>query len=278
MRFLSLLALCVLAIMVTARQAYATAQQAVATAQQAAVRPHLRLITVDEPPASYKNQHGELDGYAVAVVKALQRELADQQPIELMPEGRALLTAEQDPNVLLFSFSRTPAREPLYHWLLPILQKRWQIVQRVGERAVSSLTTLCQLPAVAVVRGDVRERYLRDRHCRNLVAVGTPQQALAMLQAGRVQALALDSVALAYLLRQQKSARPAVRVSWTFHQSDVYLIMPQHASAALVARWQQAVTRLVRSGELSRLAADWQQQLQQELGIEVQRQGYQLLF
>lgn len=277
MKFCLKLSLLILAVVVTARQACATAQQA-AAAQHAAARPPVRLITVDEPPASYKNQHGALDGYAVAVVKALQRELADQQPIELMPEGRALLTAQQDPNVLLFSFSRTPARERLYHWLLPVLQKRWQIVQRVGERTVSNLTTLCQLAAVAVVRGDVRESYLRDRHCRNLVAVGTPQQALAMLQAGRVQALALDSVALAYLLRQQKSAGPAVRVSWTFHQSDVYLIMPQQASAALVARWQLAVTSLVRSGELSRLAADWQQQLQQELGIEVQRQGHQLIF
>lgn len=271
MKFCLKLSLFILAVVVTTRQVCATAQQAVAV-------PVVRLITVDEPPASYKNQHGELDGYAVAVVKALQRELADQQPIELMPEGRALLTAEQDPNVLLFSFSRTPARELLYHWLLPVLQKRWQIVQRVGERSVSNLTTLCQLSAVAVVRGDVRESYLRERHCRNLVAVGTPQQALAMLQAGRVQALALDSVALAYLLRQQKTARPAVRVSWTFYQSDVYLIMPKQASAALVTRWQQAATSLVRSGELSRLAADWQQQLQRELGIEVQRQGHQLIF
>lgn len=249
-----------------------------AAGQPARATAALRLLTVEEPPASYRNQHGEADGFTVAVVKALQRELGEHQPIEIMPEGRALLTAQQDPNVLLFSFSRTPERESRYHWLLPVLQKRWQVVQRLGHPPVRSLDALRRLPAVGVVRGDVREAYLQQQHLDNLVAVNMPLQALQLLQADRVQAIVIDQVELAHLLQQQAAGQPVVEATWTFHQSEVYLLIPRQASPLLVQRWMQAAQRLRQSGELEAIAVSWQQKIARELGFTVERRGHLLLF
>ncbi len=240
--------------------------------------PAQRIITVEEPPASYALPDGQVDGFVVDLVKALQRELNDSTPIELMPEGRAMLTAQQEPNALLFSFSRTAERENLYHWLLPVLQKRWQIYLPVqSQRQLQSLADLRKLNAIGVVRGDVRESYLLQQGFTNLVAVNSHQQNLQMLNSGRVDAIAGDSLELAYQLRQSHQTAP-LKLALTLRSSNVYLIMPKNAEAGLVKRWQQAAKALQQRGELEQIAVQWQQRIQQELQINVQRDGHLLLF
>ncbi len=248
-----------------------------------AEEPVARLITVEEPPASYNNAEQHPDGFAVEIVQAIQRQLGDSSPIELMPEGRAVLTAEQDSNVLLFSFSRTPEREARYHWLLPVVRKNWQIYQLPQQRRVlQNLSDLRKLEAIGVVRGDVRETFLIQQGFTNLVAVTNHTQNLQLLQSGRVEAIASDSLELAYLLRQQPSESlvPELlpKLAMTLSSSDAYLMMPKTAAPALVLRWQQAILALQRNGELAAIASKWQQRIEQDLQQKVQREGHLLLF
>lgn len=240
--------------------------------------PALRLITVEEPPASFAGTSGQPDGYVVAVVRSLQQLLHDQSPIELMPEGRAMLTAQQNPNVLLFSFSRTAERESQYHWILPVLRKRWQVVTRSDGPAIHGLETLRRLGAVGVVRGDVREAYLIQQGLTNLVAVTSHQQNLQMLQSGRVQAIVADSVELAYEQKRQSNAGVSLRIAFTLRMSDVYLMIPKGADAGQVQRWQQAAQSLQDSGRLQVLADQWQERIEQELQQPLQRDGSLLVF
>jgi polar amino acid transport system substrate-binding protein len=239
----------------------------------------LRIITVEEPPASFMLPGGQMDGFVVDVVKALQRQLNDQNPLELMPEGRAMLTAQQESNVLLFSFSRTPERDASFHWLLPVLKKRWQIYLSVQSTLqLNNLADLRQLSSIGVVRGDVRESYLIQLGFTNLVAVTSHQQNLQMLHTGRVQAIIADSLELAYVLRQQSDQYPEPKLAMTLRSSHVYLVMPKAADPGLVEHWQQAAKILQQRGELEQIAVLWQQRIQQELNINVQRDGHLLLF
>ncbi len=238
-----------------------------------------RIITVEEPPASFPQTNGQLDGFVVDLVKALQRQLNDESPIEMMPEGRAMLTAQQNANVLLFSFSRTAEREQQYHWILPVLRKQWQIyLPPQSRQQLRSLSDLRKLHAIGVVRGDVREAYLIQQGLTNLVAVTSHQQNLQMLQTGRVAAIAGDSLELAYQVRQQTHPLVAPKLALTIRSSDAYLMMPKSADTSLVRRWQQAAQALQQSGELELIAVQWQQRIQQELQLTVQRDGHLLLF
>ena len=239
----------------------------------------LRIITVEEPPASFAGLSGMPEGFVVDLVQAIQRQLHDQTPLELMPEGRAMLTAQQEANVLLFSFSRTVEREDQFHWILPVLQKRWQVyLPAHSALALQNLADLRKLSAVGVVRGDVRESYLIQLGFTNLVAVTSHQQNLQMLHNGRVQAIVSDSLELAYVLRQQNNKHTAPKLAMTLRSSHVYLIMPKNADARLVRLWQHAAQTLQQSGELEQIAVQWQQRIQQELQINLQRDGHLLLF
>lgn len=239
----------------------------------------LRLITVDEQPANFRQADGSLGGFVFDMVQALQRELNDQSRVEVMPEGRALLTAQQEHNVLLFSFSRTPEREQSFHWLLPVLKKRWQIyVHPQSQLKLRTLADLRKLSAIGVVRGDVRESYLMQQGFTNLVAVTTHQQNLQMLQNDRVQAIVDDSIELAYAIREQTTSQIMPKLAMTLRTSTVYIMIRKTADPQEVSRWQQAVEALRLNGELEQIAVAWQQRIEQELHISVQREGHLLQF
>ena len=150
----------------------------------------VRIITVIEPPASYVNAQGMVSGYATELVRALQQQLKDHSLIEVMPESRALLTAQQQANVLLFGFSRIASREKAFHWVMPLLHKRWIFYVRHSDPLqAASLQDLYALESIGVVQGDVRSEWLQALRFTNLQRSSSHLQNLHRLQAGRLRAI-----------------------------------------------------------------------------------------
>ncbi len=230
----------------------------------------LRLITVDEAPANFV-VNGQLQGYATDIVHAIQQQLGDNTSIEVLPEDQALHVADTRPNVLLFSFSRTHARENQYIWLLPVLRKKWQLfmpMQRQGNEAsrIRSETDFASLARLGVVRGDVREAYLKNLGLTNMVATSSPQQLLTMLQQQQLDAIVSSQMEIDMLWNQFEfsGVKPAARLS--FGHSDAYLLFSKHTDPALVAKWQKALSQLRQQGVLRKIAMRWQDKLTQYSG------------
>lgn len=220
----------------------------------------LRIITVNEPPANYLVD-GVPQGYAVDIVRALQHRINNQTPIEVMPEDRALRTADRQANVLLFSFSRTPERETKYIWLANIMRKSWQlfVLPDVGI-SLTDVTHVQALDGVAVVQGDIREKYLRAQ-LRNLVAVVSPQQMLDMLQTRRVQAMVSSQAELDTLWQDHRFTGDKPIAAFEFGHSDVYLLFSLGTDRAIVEQWQQAMASLIADGSIHRIGQAWQERL-----------------
>ncbi len=230
----------------------------------------LRLITVDEAPANFV-VNGQLQGYATDIVHAIQQQLGDNTSIEVLPEDQALHVADTRPNVLLFSFSRTHARENQYIWLLPVLRKKWQLfmpMQRQGNEAsrIRSETDFASLARLGVIRGDVREAYLKSLGLTNMVATSSPQQLLTMLQQQQLDAIVSSQMEIDMLWNQFEfsGVKPAARLS--FGHSDAYLLFSKHTDPALVAKWQKALSQLRQQGVLRKIAMRWQDKLTQYSG------------
>lgn len=74
----------------------------------------MRILSVDEPPANYLNEKNEPEGFAVDIINALKKEVGSISEIEFIPEARAINLIRTQPNIILFSISRTPFREKDY--------------------------------------------------------------------------------------------------------------------------------------------------------------------
>ncbi len=222
----------------------------------------LRIITVEEPPASYVNEHGLVGGYATELVRALQQQLGDHSVIEVMPESRALLTAQQQANVLLFGFSRIASREQAFHWVMPLLHKRWIVYVRQSDPLqVASLQDLHALESIGVVQGDVRGEWLQALRFTNLQRSSSHLQNLHRLQAGRLRAIAYESQGMQMLIQDSGMNMADFRPLLEFNRSEVWLMMSRLTTPSEVARWQRAAAQLQASGQQRHIAEKWQQLL-----------------
>ena len=229
----------------------------------------IQILTVIEPPASYLNSHGELSGYATELVQALQKQLQNRSDIQIMPESRVLLTAARQPNVLLFGFSRTQDREQKYHWIMPLLRKRWVVyVHKDSPLQINNLDELRNLESIGVVRGDVREEWLTAQGFTNLHSSASHAQNLARLRSGRLTAIAYEPQGMQYLLKETGHQPDEFKPVLHFHSSEVWLLMSHHTHSSEVQRWQTAAEQLKSSGRQLKIAKHWQQRLWQTEQIQ----------
>lgn len=229
----------------------------------------IQIITVIEPPASYLDSHGELSGYATEQVQALQKLLQDHSKIHIMPESRALLMASREPNLLLYGFSRTPDREQKYHWIMPLLRKSWVIyVHKDSPLRINRLDELRTLESIGVVRGDVREEWLKAQGFTNLYSSGSHAQNLARLRSGRLTAIAYEPQGMQYLLKETGLSPDEFRPLLNFHRSEVWLLMSRQSKSSDVQRWQAAAEQLKLSGQQLAISQRWQQRLWQTEQIQ----------
>lgn len=85
----------------------------------------LTLLTAEEPPSSPMNEPGEVEEFSVDIVREIQKRTNNRDPITIFPGIRALKIGSRHPNIVLFSFSRTPEREQQFHWVMLLLRKPW---------------------------------------------------------------------------------------------------------------------------------------------------------
>ncbi|MCU4674953.1 transporter substrate-binding domain-containing protein [Catenovulum sp. 2E275] len=228
----------------------------------------LQILTVNEPPANYLDEDGELTGYVTDIVKALQTEMGDNTQIKLVPEARAIYIGYKQANVMMYSFSRIPEREADFHWVMPVMKKTWSMVF-LAETPVKnkSLESLKSLPGIGVVRGDVRENWLILRGFDNLKPVTTHEQNFKRLLANRVQAIAYEQCAINQVA-ESLEVDSGLFKSFPFHQSILYLIMSKPGTdPELLAKWSHAVSRLQVSGKLDQITHKWKHYLEQNLSI-----------
>jgi len=240
----------------------------------------LRLITVIEPPVSYLDSHGKPIGFAIDVVRAIQQELDDHTPIEVMPEARAMYIAHNEANVVLFSFSRTAERENDFYWLSPLLQKSWSLYARADSRLqISSLEQLRTVKAIGVVRGDVREEWLVSHGFSNLHPSVNHQQNLSRLLAGRLDLIAYEGQGIQHLLQEEGLSVDKVRKVLELKRSDVYLMMSKLGTdPELAEQWRLAAEKIRRSGDKQLLAEKWQLQLKHYYDVETNTDDGMLIF
>lgn len=229
----------------------------------------LRILAVEEPPLSFSTRDRQAQGYAVDVLEELQRRTGNRDRVQIEPESRVYATGLRVPNVLMLSFSRTPAREASFHWLLRIARKPWVFYGRGDDpRNVASLADVRRLASVGVVSGDVRAQWLQSERFGNLVMAGNHEQGIRLLLAGRVDVLLDEPQAIAFYCRAQRCGARPPRPLWAPRVSDVYILMSKRGTdPALAGAWRAAADAMVADGTLERIARRWMQEAARDFGV-----------
>lgn len=229
----------------------------------------LEIVAVDEPPASFVNDAGQMDGFVVDVAQELQRRLNSSEPIHMLPEQRALQRALEQPDVLLFAFSRTPQREQQFHLISHVLRKSWVMYARKEDgKPLESLDSARSVAAIGVVRGDVRTRYLQQQGFTNLQVVSSHENNVNKLLHRRIDLMVYEPLGMAYLCRRLDISPDRFEAVLTLKHSDVYMMMSRQGTDPETVRlWQQAAQAMKDDGTFQRLTDKWVQKILADYGI-----------
>lgn len=219
----------------------------------------LRLITSPWPPSNYLTDDGRPTGLSVAVVEALKERVGETAPIEVIPWARGYLTAQQNPDVMLFTAGRTQERldmgldfiGPIVMWSHVLLAPQDSSVQVSGldEVRAKGLT-------VAGVRGSWQIKMIAEA---GIQAVETEDHATAarMLLAGRVDFWFTSRLQASAVLMELGRRGDAVVPVHTVRRSPSYLMVSKGTDAAVLARWRQAYAELLLTDFFDKTASDW---------------------
>ncbi|MBA4245591.1 MAG: ABC transporter substrate-binding protein [Pseudomonas sp.] len=217
----------------------------------------LRLYTEDYRPFSYLEE-GRPSGMAVAVVEELIRRTGEAARIELVPWTRGYHQVRQQADTALFSTVRTPAREPLFHWVGPIARghTRFYSLKESGVR-VANLDDVRQLGTLAVPKQWYSYELLREQQMGNLYGVPTPQDMLRMFRHGRVKLLLANNLTLDGMLAEQGMHAGQLQEQFDLMPNDSYIAFSRQTDLERVARWQRALDEMRRDGSLERIYRQW---------------------
>jgi len=222
-----------------------------------------RLITSPWPPSNFIDADGSAAGIAVDVIEALKARIGVTTPIEVIPWARGYLTAQNEPNVLLFTAAMTAEREAAgFEFIGPVIMWTHLFWAQSGStlKADNLSDLIRQGATVAAVRGSWQAKFIQESGLQ-LVDTDDHEMAARMLLAGRVD-LWLNSglqsaVVLQQIGREQKDLVPVLPV----RQSPTYLMVSKGSDPATLSKWRAAFEDLSKTPALEILADKWSRRL-----------------
>lgn len=214
----------------------------------------LRFITEEYPPYNY-TENTKLQGLAVELLErafAVDGRQLDRESIELLPWARGYETVLNTPNSVLFSTTRTDARESLFHWVGPISADRVVLMARKSSAIqLESIDAINQSDLqIAVIHEDIGAQRLLELGVdptRIHTAINNTS-ALAMLDANRVDLWAYGEDVAFWLMDTRGYDRQEFEAVYTLSEAYLYFALNPETDPALTAQLQTAVNKA--SGEL----------------------------
>lgn len=217
----------------------------------------LTVVTELSAPAAVMRD-GRLTGLTVEVVLEIQRRVGDRTPIEALPWARAYAMATSGPDVVLFSTTRTPEREPLFSWIGPVMRIKWSLYARAGSmKPLADLDEARRAGSIGTYKDDAREQYLKARGFTNLHSGDNALVNTRNLLSGRLDLIVSTDTGLYATLEEEGIPASLVENVLTFKEVDLYICFSRGSNEGAVAAWRKAFEAMRADGTLDVIHARW---------------------
>ena len=202
----------------------------------------LTIMAEIAPPAQNKTADGKLGGYAVEVVREIQRRVGNTDPIQEVLWARGYNLLQREPNTVLFTVARTAERDPLFHWVGPIAGINYGLYVRADSGIViSNLEDAKKLATIGTFREDAREQILANAGLTNLERATDNTRNFKKLIAGRIDAMAMSDTAVATIATSAGYKAENVKLALTFAQLEIWIAFSKATPVATVRAWSDAL-------------------------------------
>lgn len=216
----------------------------------------LTFITENYPPYNYLEK-GELKGSSVMILKAMLHHSGtdtEAAEIRVLPWARGYDTTLLTTDTVLFSTTRTSAREDLFQWVGPLAAGRVVLLARKDSKlSIANLEALQSGKFSMVVIGeDIGAQKLLEsgvNPARMHTAVNN-ESAMNMLVASRVSLWAYGEDVAHWLLREHGHDPEDFETVYVLSEDPLYFAVNGDTDPAAVERLQQILDDLRAQGKI----------------------------
>jgi len=217
----------------------------------------LDILTEEWAPFNFTFQDTPT-GSSVQVVEEILRRLGRTERIHSMPWARAYKLALTKPNTVLFSTTRIPEREDLFHWVGPLnTVKTGFYALRGSQVQPKTLEEARRVGAIATYKDDVREQMLIQLGFTNLDSSKSPVSNLKKLLAGRVDLWIFDNIGIIMVTRQMGVDLGTLEHVLPFGEFNQYIAFSKSTPLSIVRQWQKTLDDMKADGTFQRISRRW---------------------
>jgi polar amino acid transport system substrate-binding protein len=230
-----------------------------------AAEPTVRIVTEEFPPYNL-TENGRVTGFSTEVVEAVFKEIGvAPPPIQSMPWARAYDIARNHENVLIYSITRTAARESMFKWVGVVAPSDWYLFSLRGRNVQLSRLDDARRLQVATVNEDAGEQYLVSKGFTigsNLQSSNKYEHNYEKLRMGRVDLWVANDLVAHYLARKagDDPAKVLVRalpLPDLGGSDGLYMAFGSRTSDAVVERFARGLAAIKKNGTYETLKKKW---------------------
>jgi len=218
----------------------------------------LTIYCENDPPSQIQNPDNSLSGFAVDLVREIQRRVHNDDPIEMVTWARGYYDIQKYPNVLLFSMARTAERNSLFQWIGPILESQYGFYVKADSKIViNSLEDAKKIRTIGVIHDDVRDLFLTKAGFTNLDRRTDNNANIKKLMTGRIDAYAGSPTGIADALKSAGFHVTDVKLAFVFLKSQSFIAASRATSTGVVQAWNDALDALKADGTFEAILAKY---------------------
>jgi len=204
------------------------------------------IIAAPIPPYGIVENDVMEGGVLYDTVEEITSRIGHPFDVSVMPWARAYSTMQEEDDHIIVMMVRSPPREDLFRWVLPVLAERMAIWTWSGDAL-----TVDQAAAVGTVGVQLdtpMHNWAEGQGWTNLEVVGDPYTLIRLLEAGRIDAMVnLESLAVFTSSQEGFDSSQLVAGDEVF-QSSVYITGSRNLVDADLSAWETAFADMKADG------------------------------
>lgn len=206
-----------------------------------------KIMTEEYPPFNYTD-NGNLTGLSTEVIEEVAKRVGHPTDIEVLPWARAYGLIQNKDGLILYSMTRTEAREDLFKWVGPVAPNKWVFFTKKGSGiTLGSLEDAKKIGKIGTYKDDAAESFLKAEGFSNIDSVLNDEQNVPKLMAGRIDLWIVGELQGIYKAKK-KGVSDQLEKVLDVKDTQLYIAFSKNTDDAVIAKWQEALDAMKADG------------------------------
>lgn len=211
-----------------------------------------KIMTEEYPPFNY-SEDGKLTGLSTDVMSELTKRVGHNADFEVLPWARGYGLIQKKSGQILFSMTRTEAREDLFKWVGPVATNKWVFFAKKGSGlTIASLEDAKKVSKIGAYKDDAAETFLKEEGFSNLDSVVNDELNVPKLMAGRIDLWIVGELQGIYKAKA-KGVSEDLEKAMDIKETQLYIAFSKETSDEDISIWQKALDDMKADGSYDAL-------------------------